>query len=225
MLAYEAVPDGARAGVIVVPEAFGLNDHIEDVVRRLAAAGYHGLGIDPFHRSGAGTADYGDFETVMKLFAGLDRDEQILADVDGGLDHLRAAGFDDAAIGIVGFCFGGRVTFLTALNRPIGAAVGFYGGGIGSKPRIGPFPALIGRAAGLQVPWLGLFGDLDQSIPVTEVEQLRAALASAPAPTDIVRYPNAGHGFHCDRRDAYEPDAAADAWQRTLEWFGRHLAP
>jgi carboxymethylenebutenolidase len=201
-----------------------VNDHIEDVTRRVAGAGYRGLALDLFHRSGLGTAPYGDFDKVLRLFEGLDGDGEILADVDAGIGHLHDAGFVNGAIGVVGFCFGGRVSFLTALERPIGAAVGFYGGGIVSKGRLGPFPPLIDGAASLQVPWLGLFGDQDASIPVDDVERLRAALAGAPAPTEIVRYPEAGHGFHCDARDAYRPDDAADAWARAIAWFDHHFA-
>jgi carboxymethylenebutenolidase len=75
------------------------------------------------------------------------------------------------------------------------------------------------------VPWLGLFGDQDASIPVDDVERLRAVLAGAAAPTEIVRYPDAGHGFHCDRRADYVEGDARDAWARTLAWFGTYLPP
>jgi len=224
MRAYEAHPPGdPLGGVVVVMEAFGVNAHIEDVTRRIAAAGYHAIAPDLFHRSGGGTAEYGDFETVMKLFASLSGDEPIVVDVDAALGHLRGAGFDDRGLGIVGFCFGGRVTFLTALERAIGAAVGFYGGGIVTG-RFPQFPTLVERAESLQTPWLGLFGDEDASIPVDDVERLRAALGAAPVETEIVRYPGAKHGFHCDARADFHPDAAADAWRRTLAWFAAHLS-
>ena len=131
-------------------------------------------------------------------------------------------GFADRRIGIVGFCFGGRVTFLTAVNRSLGAAVGFYGGGIVTA-RFPQFPALVGDVTRIDTPWLGLFGDLDQSIPVEDVELLREALATAPVPSEVVRYADAEHGFHCDARDAYNAAAAKDAWDRTLDWFARHL--
>jgi carboxymethylenebutenolidase len=114
--------------------------------------------------------------------------------------------------------------FLVAVRRALGAAVTFYGGGIVSAGRL-PFPALIGEAGSLRTPWLGQFGDLDQGIPVEGVEELRVAVAAAPVDAEIVRYANAGHGFHCDQRDAYEPEAAADGWRRTLEWLSSHIAP
>jgi len=224
MRLYEATPAGAaRGGVVAIQEAFGVNPHIEDVTRRLAAAGYHAVAPDLFHRGGpGGVADYGDFETVIKLFGTVAGDDAIVVDVNAALDYLRRAGFADTSIGIVGFCFGGRASFLTALRSTIGAAVGFYGGGIVTG-RFPQFPTLIDEAATLRTPWLGLFGDLDGSIPVEDVETLRTALVAAPVATEIVRYADAKHGFHCDARDDYNPDAAADAWARTLDWFAAHL--
>ncbi|HYV60809.1 MAG TPA: dienelactone hydrolase family protein [Acidimicrobiia bacterium] len=220
---YEARPDGdARGAVIVIQEAFGVNAHIEDVTRRFADTGYHAVAPHLFHRAGGGTAPYDDFSKVLPLYEHLD-DAGILVDVDATREHLHAEGWDDARIGIVGFCFGGRVTFLVALRRSLGAAVGFYGGGIVTA-RFPQFPPLVEEATGLRTPWLGLFGDRDQSIPVEDVEQLREALQAAPVPTDIVRYPDAAHGFHCDIRDAYHETAAKDAWTRTLAWFDAHLA-
>ena len=221
---YEAVPDSPPAqAVIVIQEAFGVNDHIRDVTRRFADAGYYAVAPALFHRAGGGTADYGDMDAVFKLMGGL-TDEGMLSDVDAARAHLAAAGYTDAQIGIVGFCMGGRVTFLVAIRRRLGAAVGFYGGGIVEAGRF-PLPALIEEAGLLQTPWLGLFGDLDAAIPVDHVERLRETLdATAPVDHAIVRYPDAGHGFHCDARDAYHAESAADGWSRTLDWFRGHLA-
>jgi len=160
-------------------------------------------------------------DMIMEKYQGLD-DEGILADVDAALDHLRGAGWSDESIGIVGFCFGGRVTFLVAARRAIGAAVGFYGGGIVTA-RFPQFPPLVGEVATLKTPWLGLFGDRDPSIPVDDVERLRKELEAAPVDTEVVRYANAGHGFHRWVSDDHVPDAAKDAWRRALDWFARHL--
>jgi carboxymethylenebutenolidase len=226
MEVYEAAPDGeAVRGVIVIQEAFGVNDHVRDVTRRFAAAGYHAVAPALFHRAGGGTAAYGDMEAVMKLFAGL-TDEGFLTDVDACIDHLGFEGFAPERVGVVGFCMGGRVTFLVAACRRLGAAVGFYGGGIVEAGRL-PFPALIDGVPNLQTPWLGLFGDLDAGIPVEHVERLRAELdTSAPVDHEIVRYPGAQHGFHCDPRpDNFNAEAAADGWGRTLDWLSAHLAP
>jgi carboxymethylenebutenolidase len=223
MAVYQATPEGeATAAVIVVQEAFGVNDHIQDVTRRFAREGYVAVAPHIFHRAGGGTAPYDDFSKVLPLFAGLD-DTKLLDDIDATIGALTERGFPPERIGIVGFCMGGRITFLVAARRRLGAAVGFYGGGIVTG-RFPQFPPLVGEAGGLQTPWLGLFGDTDESIPVEDVEQLRAALTDAPVAADVVRYPGAGHGFHCDVRPAFDPEAAADGWQRTLAWFGSHLA-
>jgi carboxymethylenebutenolidase len=222
---YEAAPDGDAVGaVIVIQEAFGVNDHIQDVTRRFADAGYHAVAPSLFHRAGGGTADYGDMDAVVKLFKGVS-DDGFLVDVDATLAHLADAGYAPERIAIVGFCMGGRVTFLVAARRALGAAVGFYGGGIVETGRL-PLPALIDEVPTLQTPWLGLFGDLDTGIPVEHVERLRADLdAAAPVDHDIVRYPDAQHGFHCDARPAaFNAEAAADGWGRALGWLGDHLA-
>lgn len=220
---YEALPENHATGAaIVVQEAFGLNDHIRDVTRRLAAEGLHAVAPAFFHRTGGGTAPYGDFSKVLPLFRGL-TDDGILADVDAARTHLHDAGFEDARIGLVGFCFGGRVSFLVAARRRVGACVGFYGSGIVTA-RMPGFPSLIGGASGLQTPWLGLFGDRDKSIPVEDVERLRAVLENAPVPTEIVRYAEAEHGFHNDVRPVYREGDAKDAWERALGWFRKHLA-
>jgi len=223
MRVYEAVPDAPPiAAVIVIQEAFGVNHHIEDVTRRFADAGFHAVAPALFHRSGGGTAPYDDFSKVLPMFEGLD-DTALLTDVDATIEHLHGAGFADDHIGIVGFCMGGRVTFLVAVRRVLGAAVGFYGGGIVTA-RFPQFPPLVDEVAHLRTPWLGLFGDLDSGIPIADVEELRQKLdKEAPADHDVVRYPEAEHGFHCDVRPSYNADAAADGWQRTLAWFADHL--
>jgi carboxymethylenebutenolidase len=219
---YEAIPDsGSSTGVVVIQEAFGVNDHIEDVCRRVADAGHHAVAPHLFHRAGGGTAPYGDFSKVLPLFEGL-TDDAILMDVDAAVARLDAAGIAAPSTGLVGFCMGGRVSFLVAAERALGAAVGFYGGGIVTA-RFPQFPALVERSARLRTPWLGLFGDADEGIPVDDVEALRAALADAPVPTEIVRYAGAEHGFHCDVRPSYHREAAVDGWSRTLDWFQKHL--
>jgi carboxymethylenebutenolidase len=221
---YEAVPDETpRRAMIVIQEAFGVNDHIREVTRRFADAGYHAVAPALFHRAGGGVAEYGDMESVVKLIEGFS-DDGVLVDVDATRQHLADAGYTDLQTGIVGFCMGGRVTFLVAVRRRLGASVGFYGGGIVEPGRF-PLPALIEESGFLQTPWLGLFGDLDASIPVADVERLRTTLdTTAPVDHEIVRYPDAGHGFHCDAREgSYHAESAADGWARTLAWFDAHL--
>jgi carboxymethylenebutenolidase len=215
-------PDGEpKGGVVVVQEAFGVNEHIEDVARRLAAEGWLAVAPHLFHRTGDPTFGYDDFSQVMPHMQALTA-EGILADVDAALAALAAEGIPAERTGIVGFCMGGTVALAVATHRRVGAAVTFYGGGV-TAGRFG-FPPLVELAPDLGAPWLGLFGDADQGIPVDDVEQLREAATTAAVVTEVVRYPDAPHGFHCDVRDSYRPDAAADAWQRTLAWFDRFLA-
>src|SRR6059058_3842679 len=106
MRIYEVTPSGeARGAIVVVQEAFGVNPHIEDVTRRAAAAGYHAIAPDFFHRSGPGAVvEYGKFEKVMEYFQDVSGDDAVLTDVDAALAHLRAAGHADSRIGVVGFC-------------------------------------------------------------------------------------------------------------------------
>jgi carboxymethylenebutenolidase len=224
MRCYEAAPAGtARGAVIVVMEAFGVNDHIEDVTRRAAEAGWLALAPDFAHRSAVRLVAYDEVSRIGELFSTI-TDDTLLADLDAAQAHLAGAGISAGRTGIVGFCFGGRVAFLAAARRALGAAVTFYGGGIVSDSPLG-FQALAGEAPGLVTPWLGLFGDEDQGIPVADVEALRAALDAAdPVPHEVVRYPGAKHGFHCDGRPAaYDADTARDAWARAMAWFDTHL--
>jgi carboxymethylenebutenolidase len=227
MPCYEAVPDGPigpRGAVVVLQEAFGVNAHIEDIARRFADAGFHAVAPHLFHRTGDPALGYDDISLVIPHMTAL-TDEGILADVRLALDHLHGAGFDDQQIGVVGFCMGGRVSFLVTGSENLGAAVGFYGGGIvtGRSEAMG---SLLGLIPTMSTPWLGLFGDADASIPVEDVERLRGELtARAPVDSGIVRYAEAEHGFHCDARPSYSAEAADDGWQRTLAWFEGHLAP
>lgn len=221
---YQAIPDNPTGAVVVIQEVFGVNGHIQDVTRRFAAAGYHAVAPHLFHRSGSPELGYDDFSQVIPHMQEL-TDERILADIDATLAHLEAAGWGAGQTGLVGFCFGGRISFLVAVERLLAASVGFYGGGIVTS-RFPQFPALADRAGQLKTPWLGLFGDLDQSIPVDDVEALRTELGQSHLSLDwdLVRYPEAGHGFHCDMRpDHFNADAAADAFQRTLDWFAAHV--
>jgi carboxymethylenebutenolidase len=223
MQLYESAPDGAaRGAVVVIQEAFGLTEHIEDVCGRLSAAGYHAVAPHLFHRTGDPVIAYDDMQAVMPHLGGLSADG-LAADIDASLSYLRDAGFTDQQVGIVGFCMGGSVVVFAAAHHALGAAVTFYGGGVNAG-RFG-IPPLAELAPTLKTPWLGLFGDNDQSIPTDQVETLRAAAKNAAVATEVVRYPDAGHGFHCDARDdSYHEPSAKDAWQRALGWFDAHLA-
>jgi carboxymethylenebutenolidase len=222
MPAYEASPDrAARGAILVIQEAFGVTPHIQGIARRLAEAGWYAVAPALFHRDGSPVLAYDDFDSVMPLMGHLSA-EGLTVDVNAAFDHLQARDFGLPNIGVVGFCMGGTVTFYAATLRAVGAAVTFYGGGV-LEGRFG-LPSLSELAPKLQAPWLGLYGDRDKGIPSSQVEQLRNAVKGAPVPTEIVRYPDADHGFNCDDRPAvYNPEAAADAWNRTLAWFDSHL--
>jgi carboxymethylenebutenolidase len=222
MPAYEVTPDGAaKGGVVVVQEAFGVTRHIEEIAERLGAAGWHALAPALFHRQGSPVFSYDDLTPVMPAMQQLTA-AGIRLDISASIEHLEAAGFPPARQGIVGFCMGGSVTFYSAVDHAVGAAVTFYGGGI-AEGRFGYGPQ-VAQAANLQTPWLGLFGDLDRGIPPEQVEALRAAAAPASVPTDVVRYADADHGFNCNDRPAvYNEAAAGDAWSRTLAWFDAHI--
>jgi carboxymethylenebutenolidase len=210
----------AQAAVVVVQEAFGVNDHIEDVTRRFAEAGYRAVSPHLFYRSGDPRLGYDDVSQVMPHMQAVTK-EGLTSDMDATLAYLDKAGFPLEKVGIVGFCMGGSVTFWSAAEYSLGAAVTFYGGGI-STGRFGVDPHLE-LASKLKTPWLGLYGDLDRGIPVEEVEALRKAVESAPVETEIVRYAEAEHGFHCDARDSFHQASSKDAWARTLAWFSAHL--
>jgi carboxymethylenebutenolidase len=215
-------PSGApKGGIVVVQEAFGVNEHIEDVARRFAAEGWLAVAPHLFHRTGDPKLGYEDFSQVMPHMKEL-TGEGVLADIDAALSRIDEAGIPRSRTGVVGFCMGGTVALIVDVEREVGAAVTFYGGGV-AEGRFG-FPALVDLAPRLRAPWLGLYGDEDQGIPVEQVEQLREAAAQSGQQTEVVRYPAAGHGFHCDLRASYHKPSAEDAWRRTLDWFTRHLA-
>jgi carboxymethylenebutenolidase len=217
---HEPTGDPKR-GIVVVQEAFGVNDHIEDVTMRVANEGWLAVAPHLFHRSGDPKLGYEDMADVMPHMTQLTADG-VLSDIDVALARLAKSGIGPDRTGVVGFCMGGTVAFVTAVRRDVGAAITFYGGGL-AESRFG-FGALLEEAPGLRAPWLGLYGDLDRGIPVDDVERLRSAAASSGQPTEVVRYPDAAHGFHCDRRSSYEPASAQDAWRRTLAWFDKHLS-
>jgi carboxymethylenebutenolidase len=222
MPAAVAEPAGAPAGgIVVIQEAFGVNAHIRDIARRLADAGYLAIAPALFHRNGSPTFEYdGDMKDLMPVFQSL-TGSTVDNDVAGAVGWLTDQGIAMERMGIVGFCMGGTVALHSATVHPFGAAVSFYGGGV-AEGRFGMAP-LVDQAPDLLAPWLGLYGDQDHGIPVDQVEALRAAAATAAAETEVVRYPDADHGFNCDVRASYHADSAADAWARTLAWFERHL--
>jgi len=212
--------DAPRA-IIVLQEAFGVNDHIRGVADLLADEGYLAVAPQLFHRDGSPEIPYDDFASAMPLMANLTK-PGLTNDLNATTDFLATLGFHAPSIAAVGFCMGGTVSFFAATLGNVGAAASFYGGGVATG-RFG-LPALVELAADLKCPWLGLYGDLDQSIPVEQVEALREATDAASVTTEIVRYPEAKHGFHCGARpDSFNEAAAMDARRRALAFFAEHL--
>ncbi len=228
--AYVARPSarGRHPAVIVVNEVFGIHDYIKDVCRRLAREGFVAIAPDYFDRAGD-PAPLTDMNAIRDIVATA-RNDQVMGDTSGTIDWLAAQNFVKAdAIGITGFCWGGAVVWMAAARFPhIKAGVAWYGrlvpppaDGFGAEPNR-QWPVDI--AGMLRTPVLGLYGARDQGIPVATVEQMRAALNAAdnPSRSEIVVYPDAGHGFHADYRDSYVAADAADGWTRLLAWFRAH---
>lgn len=212
----------APRAVIVVQEAFGVNDHIRDVTDRFAAAGYYAVAPELFHRVGSPEVDYDNFPEAMAAMADLNA-PGIEHDLRAAAGFLGDAGFGPSSIAVVGYCMGGTVSFVTATLGVVGAAASFYGGGI-EAGRFG-FAPLLELAPTLRAPWIGLYGDRDKGIPVEQVEALRLAASRASVDTEIVRYADAEHGFHCDGRPAvFNASDASDAHARTLAFFDAHLS-
>jgi carboxymethylenebutenolidase len=197
-------------------EAFGLNAHIKDVAGRLAATGAVALAPDMYYRQPNAVVGYDQLPEAIRLMTSL-RDDAIAADMAGVITYLQSRDFVRCdRIGITGFCMGGRITFLTACrNSEVKAAAPFYGGGIGG---------LLDQAPKITCPMLLFFGGDDPFIPNDEVENVKQTLAKLKKSAEVVVYPGAPHGFFCNERDSYRPDAAKDSWARLTKFFGAHLS-
>ncbi len=214
-LARPAAP-GKYPAIIVAMEAFGLNAHIKDVAGRLAATGVVALAPDIYYRQPNAVVGYDQLPEAIRLMTSL-RDEAIAADMAGVITYLQSRDVVRGdRIGITGFCMGGRITFLTACkNSEIKAAAPFYGGGIGG---------LLDQAPKITCPMLLFFGGDDPFIPNAEVENVKQTLTKLKKNAEVIVYPGAPHGFFCNERDSYRPDAAKDSWDRLTKFFGMHLS-
>jgi carboxymethylenebutenolidase len=216
--------EGRHPAVIVIQEVWGVNSHIQSVTDRLPSQGYVGLAPAMFHREGRMTLGlHEEMQTAMARL-GQCTDAVIVADVKAAVSYLKAQPFvDPNRIGIVGFCFGGRVAYLSACTVPdLKASVAFYGGRI-LQPLGGSGPAPIEQTANIQAPILGLFGETDQNPTPADVAKIAAELQKHGKSHEFHMYPGCGHGFHCDARASYRPEAAKDAWGKTLGWFEKYL--
>jgi carboxymethylenebutenolidase len=208
------------AAVIVLQEAFGVNDHIQEVTRRFAAQGYLAVAPDLFHRTGIESVDYADRDTAMRLICEL-RAEPIITDVGAVLSRLAdTEGIPTDKTAIVGFCFGGRAAFAAATSLPVAATVVFYGPGIATGPH-----AALDQAANIKGPVLMFAGDADPTIPPEDLSAIQSAAQRTNVDLRLIVVPGAGHAFHCDARPAqYVADAAQQAWLNTTEFLAQTLA-
>ena len=230
MPAYRAAPAG-KTGlpvVLVVSEIFGVHAHIADVTRRLAHAGYLAIAPSLFIRQGD-AGSYTDIPKLMNEVIAKVPDAQVMADLDATVRWTGAHGGDVSRLGITGFCWGGRITWLYAAHNPaVKAGVAWYGRLVGDATPLTPRHP-VDVAAQLHGPVLGLYGGADTGIPLGTVDKMKAALQQAghqgnraAAASTFVVYPDAPHAFHADYRPSYREAAAKDGWKRMLAWFRQH---
>jgi carboxymethylenebutenolidase len=222
---YEARPSvpGKYPAVLVIPEIFGMHEHIKDVTRRFAKEGFLAITFEPYAREG-GVQHLPDIPSVRKV-ADLVPDTRVMHDLDALAAYARqhpAARPD--RIGVTGFCRGGMYTLLyAARNQELKAAVAWYGQ---IKPEKKPEIRTVGPldAAGrIKIPVLGLYGGEDLGIPAADAREMEAALRAGGSVAEFIIYAGAPHAFFADYRPSYRADAAKDAWNRCLAWFTKYL--
>jgi carboxymethylenebutenolidase len=212
-LTVAAPVSSIRGGIVVLHEARGVTDAVRGLVHGLAGEGWLAVAPHLYHRDTSDELE-GDDGQVQQQVERLDG-EQVMADTDTAFDWLSEHDISTDRMGVIGFDLGGTVALLVAAERTLGAAVTVEGEGI-SEARSSALPSLIDAAPGITCPWLGIYGEsADGERP--DIKQLRDAAASSEVASDVVVYPRSGHRFDDD------PAAAADAWQRTLNWFDSHL--
>ena len=221
--AYRAAPANVANApvVLVVSEIFGVHEHIADVARRFAKAGYFAIAPEMFVRQG----DAGSYGEIAKLIAEVISkvpDGQVMADLDACVAWAKGQGADTGRTAVTGFCWGGRITWLYAAHNPaVKAGVAWYGRLVGAPSALTPAHP-VDLAGKLHARVLGLYGGQDTGIPLDTVEKMKAALAAgspAAKKSEFVVYPDAPHAFHADYRPSYRKDAADDGWKRCLAWF------
>ncbi|MGA7930990.1 MAG: dienelactone hydrolase family protein [Candidatus Sulfotelmatobacter sp.] len=215
MAAYVARPEqgGPHPGLVVFQEAFGVNRHIRNVSERFAAEGYVAIAPELFHRTAPPgfEGSYTDFPALMPHYQAVTTETAEL-DVRSAYGWLRSnAQVEPNEISSVGFCMGGRVSFLANSVVPLRAAISFYGGGIA--------PGLLDRAAQQQAPLLLIWGGLDKHITPEHRKAVTEALTAQQKIYVNVEFSRADHGFFCDERASYEPHSARQAWALTLEFL------
>nr|MCU0925125.1 dienelactone hydrolase family protein [Hydrogenophaga sp.] len=226
MPAYRAAPTG-KTGlpvVLVLSEIFGVHEYIADTARRFAQAGYMAIAPELFVRQGDAQS-YGEMAKLIAEVISKVPDAQVMADLDATVQWAAANGGDTNKLGVTGFCWGGRQTWLYAAHNPkVKAGVAWYGRLVGATSELNPRHP-VDVAARLHGPVLGLYGGADTGIPLDTVDKMKAALAAgnaaAKASTFVV-YPDAPHAFHADYRPSFRKEPAEDGWKRATAWFKQH---
>ena len=230
MPAYRAQPAG-KTGlpvVLVLSEIFGVHEYIADTARRFAKAGYLAIAPELFVRQGDAQS-YGEMAKLMSEVISKVPDAQVLGDLDATVAWAGANGGDVNKVGVTGFCWGGRQTWLFAEHSPkVKAGVAWYGRLVGEQNALTPKNPIDG-VANLKAPVLGLYGGADTGIPLDTVDKMKAALKAAAdkgnaaaKASEFVVYPEAPHAFHADYRPSYRKADAEDGWKRALAWFKAH---
>jgi len=223
--AYRARPTTGKdfPVILVVQEIFGVHAYIQDVCRRLAKLGYLAIAPEMFYRQGD-VSKLTDIAQIRASVVSKVPDAQVMSDLDATVAWaVKSAKGNPHKIGITGFCWGGRITWLYAAHNPnVKAGVAWYGRLVGEATKLTPkHPVDI--AASLRVPVLGLYGGKDTGIPLDTVEQMRDRLKGCSVKSEIVVYPEAPHAFHADYRPSYRPTEAEDGWHKLQEWFRTNL--
>ena len=220
MVAYRAQPaKGTNFPVIlVVSEIFGVHEYIADVCRRLAKLGYQAIAPELFARHG----DPRKMSNVQEILSGVvakTPDAGVMSDLDACVAWTGKNGGDASRLGITGFCWGGRITWLYAAHNPrVKAGVAWYGRIDSPANEVTPKHP-IDIAAEIKAPVLGLYGGADQGIPLDDVEAMRDAIKKAAGKSQIHVYADAPHAFHADYRPTYRKTQADDGWKRMQAWF------
>jgi carboxymethylenebutenolidase len=221
--ARPAAKDGPFPVVLVVQEIFGINEYMKDVCRRLAKLGYYAVAPELYYRQGD-PSKLSDHKEIFAQIVTKVPDAQVMSDLDAAAEDAVRSGKGDASrLAITGFCWGGRAVWLYAAHRPdLKAGVAWYGRLAGDADALHPKHP-VDVAANLKCPVLGLYGALDQSIPLETVERMRSVIRQEQKNAEIVVYPEAGHAFHADYRQNYMESAAREGWRRMKEWFAEYV--
>ncbi|MGH9747883.1 MAG: dienelactone hydrolase family protein [Candidatus Acidiferrales bacterium] len=219
MHAFVARPTdkGSFPGMLIFQEAFGVNAHIRDIAQRIAQEGYVAIAPELYHRSAAPGFEvrYDDFPSVLPHMKAL-TEQGLIDDVRASYGWLRDSNHvAPDRIGSIGFCMGGRVSFLANSAVSLRAAISFYGGSIA--------PKLLPRAAHLHGPMLFFWGGLDKHIPQEQIRSVVDAVKAAGKPYINVEISDADHGFFCDVRPSYNPVAAKEAWSLSIAFLQAHV--